>query len=109
LKVSTNVKIAMQCFENSGGGKCPPPGCAPGFPTALSAEFSMWLRKPLELWLKFISLCTLFRLCVYILRRRQWHSEAKCRPGPTIKVPPFHPSNLPTKISNVRKSCFVLI
>jgi len=32
LKVSTNVKIAMQCFENFGGGKCPkcpPPGCAP--------------------------------------------------------------------------------
>jgi len=32
LKVSTNVKIAMQCFENFGGGKCTkcPPGCAPG-------------------------------------------------------------------------------
>jgi len=29
LKDSTNVKIAMQCFENFGGGKCPP-GCAPG-------------------------------------------------------------------------------
>ena len=32
LKVSTNVKIAMQCFENFGGGKCPkypPTGCAP--------------------------------------------------------------------------------
>jgi len=29
--VSTNVKIAMQCFENFGGGKCPkcPHGCAP--------------------------------------------------------------------------------
>jgi len=25
LKVSTNVKIALQCFENFGGGKCPPP------------------------------------------------------------------------------------
>jgi len=23
LKVSANVKIAMQCFENFGGGKCP--------------------------------------------------------------------------------------
>ena len=23
LKVSTNVKIAMQCFENFGDGKCP--------------------------------------------------------------------------------------
>jgi len=21
----------------------------------------------------------------------QWRSEAKCRPGPTIKVPPFPP------------------
>jgi len=32
LKVSTNVKIAMQCFENFGGGQMPqmlPPGCAP--------------------------------------------------------------------------------
>jgi len=30
LKVSANVKIAMQCFENFWGGKCPkctpPPG-----------------------------------------------------------------------------------
>jgi len=24
LKDSTNVKIAMQCFENFGGNKCPP-------------------------------------------------------------------------------------
>jgi len=23
LKVATNIKIAMQCFENFGGGKCP--------------------------------------------------------------------------------------
>jgi len=33
LKVSANVKIAMQCFENFGGGKCPkcpPLACAPG-------------------------------------------------------------------------------
>jgi len=33
LKVSTNVKIAMQCFENFGGRanapNAPPPGCAP--------------------------------------------------------------------------------
>jgi len=29
LKVSANVKIAMQCFENLGWGKCPP-SCAPG-------------------------------------------------------------------------------
>jgi len=30
LKDSTNVKIAMQCFENFGGGKSPkcPPDCA---------------------------------------------------------------------------------
>jgi len=25
LKVSANVKIAMQCFENFGGGEMPPP------------------------------------------------------------------------------------
>jgi len=24
LNVSANVKIAMQCFENFGGGECPP-------------------------------------------------------------------------------------
>jgi len=34
LKVSANVKIAMQRFENFGGGQMPqmpsPPGCAPG-------------------------------------------------------------------------------
>jgi len=32
LKVSANVKIAMQYFENSGGKNSPnaPPGCAPG-------------------------------------------------------------------------------
>jgi len=29
LKVSANVKIAMQCFEISGGQMPPPPGCAP--------------------------------------------------------------------------------
>jgi len=31
LKVSTNVKIAMQCFENFGGTNAPnaPPGCSP--------------------------------------------------------------------------------
>jgi len=31
LKVSANVKIAMQCFENSGGTFAPNalPGCAP--------------------------------------------------------------------------------
>jgi len=28
LKISTNVKIAMQCFENFGGANSPP-GCAP--------------------------------------------------------------------------------
>jgi len=32
LKVSANVKIVMQCFENFGGGanasNAPPPGCA---------------------------------------------------------------------------------
>jgi len=37
LKVSTNVKIAMQCFENFGWANAPnapnapPPGCAPGW------------------------------------------------------------------------------
>jgi len=32
MKVSANVKIAMQCFENFGGANAPnaPPGCAPG-------------------------------------------------------------------------------
>jgi len=29
MKVSTNVEIAMQCFEKF-GGQMPPPGCAPG-------------------------------------------------------------------------------
>jgi len=33
--------------------------------------------------------------CLVALRYRyvcvQWRSEAKCRPGPTIKVPPFPP------------------
>jgi len=29
LKVSANVKIAMQCFENFGEANAPPPGCAP--------------------------------------------------------------------------------
>jgi len=29
LKVSANVKIAMQCFENFGGVNAPPPGCTP--------------------------------------------------------------------------------
>jgi len=29
LKVSTNVKIVMQCFENFGEGNAPP-GCTPG-------------------------------------------------------------------------------
>jgi len=31
LKVSANVKIAMQCFKNFGGGQMPHPGCAPGW------------------------------------------------------------------------------
>jgi len=31
------------------------------------------------------------------LNWNQWRSEAKCRPGPTMKVPPFPPSNLLTK------------
>jgi len=30
LKVSANVRIAMQYFENFVGGKCPP-GCAPAY------------------------------------------------------------------------------
>jgi len=29
LKVSANVKIAMQCFENLEGGQMPSSGCAP--------------------------------------------------------------------------------
>jgi len=37
----------------------------------------------------------------------QWRSKAKCRPGATIKVPPFPPSNLLTKILN-GSLCFVL-
>jgi len=28
----------------------------------------------------------------------QWRSEAKCRPGPTIKVPPFPPLKFAYKI-----------
>jgi len=28
LKVSAHVKISVECFENFGRGKCPPPGCA---------------------------------------------------------------------------------
>jgi len=27
----------------------------------------------------------------------QWRSKAKCRPGPTIKVPPFSPLKFPYK------------
>jgi len=37
LKVSANVKIAMQRFENFGGGKCPSPGCAPA-PQYINSE-----------------------------------------------------------------------
>jgi len=34
LKVPLNVKIAMQYFENFGGGaNAPPPGCAPDHQT----------------------------------------------------------------------------
>jgi len=29
LKVATNVKIGVQCFENFGGANGPPRGCAP--------------------------------------------------------------------------------
>jgi len=43
LKDSTNVKIAMQCFENFGGGPISPnapttPGCA----TASRSQTSTW-------------------------------------------------------------------
>jgi len=47
LKVSANVKIAMQCFENFGGTNAPnaPPGCAPGAhaiqPAACFARYSI--------------------------------------------------------------------
>ena len=37
----------------------------------------------------------------------RWRSETKCRPGPTIKCRPFHPSNFLTKFIN-GSSCFVL-
>jgi len=48
------------------------------------------------------------RLPVETLYVSQWRSEAKCRPGPTIKVPPFPPLKFSYKIKNER-SCFVLI
>jgi len=33
------MSIAMQCFENFGGGKCPSPGCAPeGIPPLVTQE-----------------------------------------------------------------------
>ena len=43
------------------------------------------------------------------LCRKQGHSEAKSHPGSIAKVPPFQSLKLLTKISNDRKSCFVLI
>jgi len=43
LKVSTNVKIAMQCFENVGAGKCPK--CPP------------WLRA----WVDAYACCAIVR------------------------------------------------
>jgi len=39
----------------------------------------------------------------------QWPSEAKCRPGPTMKVPPFPHLKFTYRISNERRSYFVLI
>jgi len=33
-----------------------------------------------------------------VIGNAQWGREGKCRPGPTIKVTPFHPSNLLTRI-----------
>jgi len=41
LKVSANVKIAIQYFENFGRGKCPKyplPGCTPEYCHASSAD-----------------------------------------------------------------------
>ena len=40
MKVSTNVKIAMQCFENFGGENAPAPGCAPARAHSLESELS---------------------------------------------------------------------
>jgi len=50
LKVSANVKIAMQCFESFGIANAHPPGCAPGlivgvlFRCRLRASSVMFLR-----------------------------------------------------------------
>jgi len=51
LKVSANVKIAMQCFENFGGANAPnaPLGCAPG------PRCPLWLRA----WWQLHSDCRL--------------------------------------------------
>jgi len=71
--------------------------------------FTLWssaLRQFIErqsIELQYIESRDLF-LC-----RKQGHSEAKSHPGSTAKVPPFQSLKLLTKISNDRKSCFVLI
>jgi len=41
LKVSALVKIAMQCFEIFGGGKCGPSDCAP----VLMAARHRWVKQ----------------------------------------------------------------
>jgi len=43
MKVSANVKIAMQCFENFGGANCPPWLRAWSECIVLTASVARWL------------------------------------------------------------------
>jgi len=59
LKVSANIKIAVQCFEHFGGGQMPPPGwqyCA----TYAMRYVTLSIRKPHTTF--FWSRSTPFRL-----------------------------------------------
>ena len=55
------------------------------------------------------NLCRTSKLQLKTSITEHWRSEAKCRPGPTIKMQPFLPLKLLTRIWNERRSYFVLM
>jgi len=58
LKVSSNVTIAMRCFENFGVGQMPPPGRAADSCRSLRNEMLGWSAYPLpRLDQKVLSVC----------------------------------------------------
>jgi len=88
LKVSTNVKIAMQCFENFGGKypKCPPPW--------LRAWFNLSIRLVRHFFVgpgRIPIFCVHLYISVRLIRNRQFvasfcPSEAFCSANSSFAV-----------------------